>query len=110
MKTQKSDCDILLDNAENMFGSLGICIDTVTDDKKTKMNVLGSIFGLGKSITKLTFNAGYCAIKNTPKAVVAVAAVKREIITAATAEYNRYQKQIKKDTLDAKIQQLKLKV
>ncbi len=36
MKTQKSDCDILLDNAENMFGSLGICIDTVTDDKKQR--------------------------------------------------------------------------
>lgn len=109
MKTKKSDCDILMNNTENMFNSLGKCIDTIADDKKTKMNVIGSIFGVGKSITKLTFNVGLCAIKNTPKVVVAIAAVKREIVTATTEEYNEYQRQIKKEALDAKIMQLKLK-
>ena len=109
MKIPSSDCDILLGNAENMFNDLGKCLDTTLDKNKTKMNVVGSIFTLWKSLTKLTFNAGYCAVKNTPKAVVAIAAVKREIINSATDEYNEYQKQIKKDALDAKILQLKLK-
>ncbi|EDZ63694.1 hypothetical protein CBGD1_1314 [Sulfurimonas gotlandica GD1] len=100
---------MLLNNAEGVINNLGNCIDSVFDKKKTKMNVIGSILGVGTSLTKLAFNATGCAIKNTPKAVVTVAAIKRKIVNTAAEGYNEYQKQQKKDALDAKILQLKFK-
>ncbi len=84
--SKKSDCDDLLNNAENVFDDLGNCLESTFDEKKTKMNVLGSIFSLGKSLTKLAVNAGVCAVKNTPKVVVVVASAKREIVTAIEEE------------------------
>ncbi len=110
MYKKKSDCDVLMDNAESMFDDLGNCFDTAFDDKKTKMNVVGSIFGLTKSIGKLALNTTGCAIKNAPKAVVAVAAAKRELITAIEEEIHEYNKKAKQDALDEKIKQLGLKV
>jgi len=104
-----SDCDFLVDEVEHTFDSLGNCFDTMIDEKKTKMNVVGSIFSFGFSLTKLTLNVAGCAIKNAPKAVVAVAAVKREIIDAGTQEWNQYQKELKEDALNEKIKQLKYK-
>ena len=109
MKTQNSDCDILLDNAESIINNFGSCIDSMFDKKKTKMNVLGGIVDIGTSLTKLAFNVTGCAIKNAPKAIVVAVAVKREVINAATEGYNEYQKQQKHDALDAKILQLKPK-
>lgn len=109
MKTKNNDCNVLLDNAEGVINNLGTCIDSVFDERKTKMNVIGNIFGIGASLTKLAFNVTGCAIKNAPKAVVAVAAVKREVIDAATEGYSEYQKQQRKDALEEKILQLKLK-
>ena len=109
MYRKKSDCDVLIDNAESMFDDLGNCFDTVFDDKKTKMNVVGSMFGLTKSIGKLALNATGCAIKNAPKAVVAVAAVKRELVTAIEEEIHEQNKQAQKDALEEKIKQLGLK-
>ena len=109
MYKEKNDCDVLMDNAESMFSDLGNCFDTAFDEKKTKMNVLGSIFSLGKSLTKLTVNTGVCIVKNTPKAVVAVASVKRELVNTLEEEVHGYQKQVKLDALDEKIKHLQLK-
>ncbi len=109
MKSRKNDCDILLDNAENAMNDLGRCFGSLLDEKQTKMDVVGTIFGFGKSLTKLTLNVGICAIKNTPKAVVAVASAKREFVNTLEIEYNNYQKQLKEEALDDKIKQLKLK-
>ena len=109
MYKRKSDCDILLGNTENMFNDLGNCVETVFDEKKSKMNVIGSIFALGKSLTKLTFNVGVCAVKNAPKAVVAVAAVKREVISAVEEEIQEHNKKQQEDALDEKIKQLSFK-
>ncbi|MEA1892183.1 MAG: hypothetical protein U9N33_05660 [Campylobacterota bacterium] len=107
---EQSDCDILIDGAEDSLKKLENCFDDAFDDKKTKMNVVGSIFGLGVSLTKLAFNATGCAIKNAPKAVVAVAAVKREIVQEIENEYNEHKKEQQKEALDEKIRQLGLKV
>ena len=107
---QPSDCDVLIGKAEHTINDLENCIDTVFDNKKTKLNVIGSIFRFTFSLTKLTFSATTCAIKNTPKAVVAVAAVKREIVADLESEYNKFQKELKEDALDEKIRQLQLKV
>ena len=107
--TQKRDCDRLEDSFVNMFDRLGNCVDTLIDEKKTKMNVVGSVFGFGISLTKLTFNVAGYAIKNTPKAVVAVAAVKKEIVSTIEDEIYTHQKQQKEDALNEKIRLLKAK-
>lgn len=108
--TEKSDCDILFKNAEDTLSNLGNCFEYSFDDKKTKLDVVGSIFGFVGSLTKLTFNATGCAIKNAPKAVVAVASTKRELVTAIEEEIQTHQKQLKEDALNEKIKQLRLKV
>ncbi len=107
MRTRKNDCDIILNSAENVFNDLGNCIGTAFNDRKTKMNVVGSIFSLGKSLTKLAFNTTGCAIKNTPKAVVAVTNAKRELVSAIEEELHEQKKQAQKDALEEKIKQLK---
>ncbi len=107
---QPNDCDFLIGKLEHTLDDLENCFETVVDDKKTKMHVLGSVFGFGVSLTKLTLNVAGCAIKNTPKAVVAVAAVKREIITELENEYNQYQKEQKEVALNEKIRHLRLKI
>jgi len=107
---KQDDCDVLLDSFEDTIGGLGNCFDTMLDERKTKMNVIGSIFSFGASLTKLTFKVVGCAIKNTPKAIVAVAAVKREIVNELESDYNQYQKELKEDALNEKIKQLQLKV
>jgi hypothetical protein len=105
-QNQPNDCDVLIDKFEHTLLDLENCFDTVVDDKKTKMNVVGSIFRFGKSLTKLTFNVAGCAIKNTPKAVVAVAAVKKEIIDAGEEIFHEGNKELNKLVLDLKIQEL----
>ena len=107
---KQGDCEVLLDSFEDTIGDLGNCFDAMLDEKKTKLNVIGSIFGFGASLTKLSFKVLGCAIKNTPKVIVAVAAVKREIVNELESEYNQYQKELKEDALNEKIKQLQLKV
>jgi 16S rRNA C1402 (ribose-2'-O) methylase RsmI len=109
MGTMKNDCDVLLTGVEDVVAGIGNCLESAFDSKKTKKNVVGSLFGLGKSLTKLAYNTTTCAVKNAPKAVVAVAAVKREVIMVIEEEINEYQKQKKEDALDEKIKQLQLK-
>lgn len=109
MKRKKNDCDILLGGVEDVFGSLGECFESALDKKKSKFSVVKSIFKFGGSLTKLAFNTTTCAVKNAPKAVVTVAAVKREIVTAIEEEIHEQRKQAQKDALDAKIKKLQLK-
>ena len=104
-----NDCDLIVNNIENTFSSLENSLETVIDDRKSKMHVVESIFGFGKSLTMLTLNLTSCAIKNAPKLAVAVAATKREVIEAGTNDWNQYQKELKKEALYEKIKQLKPK-
>ena len=106
---QPNDCDFLIGKLEHTLDELENCFDAVADEKRTKMNVVGSIFSFGASLTKLTFNVAGCAIKNTPKAIVTVAAVKREIVADLESEYKQFQKELKEEALNEKIRQLQLK-
>jgi len=106
---KKSDCDILIDGAEDSLKKLENCFESAFDKKKTKMHVTGNVLRFGLSLTKLALNATGCAIKNAPKAVVAVAAVKREIVNTIEEEVRETQKQYKEDALNEKIKQLRLK-
>ena len=108
-QVKKSDCDVLFNNAEDSLVKLGKCFDNAFDERKTKMNVVGSIFGFGASLTKLAFNVTGCAIKNAPKAVVAVAALKREVIGEIESGVKQYQKEQQEEALNEKIKQLTLK-
>jgi len=106
---QANNCDYLICKLEYTLDDLENCFNAVADEKKTKMNVVGSIFSFGFSLTKLTLNVAGCAIKNTPKAIVAVAAAKREIVTDLENGWNEYQIEQKEDALNEKIKQLILK-
>ena len=109
MRSSKTDCEIIGDNFGNVFNDIGKCFDTALDERKSKLNVVGSIFGLGKSMTKLAWGIGSCAVKNTPKAVVAVAQAKREFIDEVETGITQVQKEMKEDALEQKIKMLKIK-
>ncbi len=104
---KRNDCDIILNDFENVFGSIGNCIDSAFDEKKSKMQVVGSLFGFGKSVAKLGWHGTTCVVKNTPKAVVTAAKYKREFVDSVTEEIGNIQKQMKEDELDEKIKRLK---
>ncbi len=63
---RKTDCELIADNFENIFSDLGDCFDTTFDEKKSKTDVAGSVFSLGKSITKLAWGLGSCAVITPP--------------------------------------------
>ena len=109
MRSKKSDCDVLFEGVESVANDLGSCFDTAFDERKSKANVIGSLFKLGASMTKLTVKAGVCAVKNTPKAVVAVANAKRELVDGIESGINQVQKEMKEDALEQKIKMLKQK-
>ena len=106
---KQNDCDVILNDIENIFGSIGDCLDTTFDEKKSKMQVVGSIFGIGKSIAKFGWDATSCAVKHTPKAIATVANAKRELTETITDEYQKYQKEMKERELEEKIAQFKRK-
>ncbi len=106
---KKSDCDVILNDVENVFGSIGSCVDAALDEKKSKMQVVGGLFGILGSTGKLLLRGTGCAIKHTPKALATVASVKRELTDTISDEYASYQKQLKEDALNEKIKQLKHK-
>jgi len=108
-KNEKSHCDIILNDAENVFESIDRIFDTALDENKTKMQVAGSIFGFGKNLLKFGYHTTACAAKNTPKAVVSVAKYKRELTDTITEEISKIHKEIKEDALDQKIQALAMK-
>lgn len=107
MKRKKNDCDLILDDVENVLGSIGDCFESAFDEKKSKMQVVGGILGIGKNVLKLGWNGTSCAVKHAPKAVVTVAKYKREFVDTMTEEYQNYQKEQKEDALDAKMAKLK---
>ncbi len=104
---KKNDCDVILDDVDSFFGSIGNCFDTAFDEKKSKMQVVGSIFGILKPASKLIWDGTSCAVKNTPKAIATVADAKRKLTDGITEEYTKYQKELKEDALDEKIRRLK---
>ena len=109
MERKKNDCDLILDDVENVLGSIGDCLESAFDEKKSKLQVVGSLFGIGKSVAKFGWDAGSCAVKHTPKAIATVANAKRELTETITDEYQKFQKEMKEQALEEKITQLKRK-
>ena len=103
---RKSDCDLLLNDVEQVFGDIGKCFDTAFDERKTKMQVVGSLFGASKSLLKFGWDAGSCAVKNTPKAIVTVANAKRELVGTITEEIAKVQREAKEEELNDRIKKI----
>ena len=109
MKDKKrTDSDLILYDIENVFGTIGNCLDNVLDEKKTKRQVVGGLFNISKSLIKLGVDGTKCIIKHTPKAIVTVTNAKRELTESITEEYSKYQKEMKEDALNEKIKKLKI--
>jgi len=109
VKKTHNNWDEFTSGVEEVFGDLGHCIDDTINIKETKTDVVKSLFNLGGSLAKLAFRTTSSIVANTPKAVVAVASVKREIVDGFEEGVREFQKQQKEDALDEKIKQLKLK-
>ena len=109
MRNRKTDCEVIEDSFEDVFSNIGECFNRAVDEKHSKMSVVKGLFGLGRSVVKLSFDGGKCAIKQTPKVIATVAAAKREVVTAIEEEVTAYKKQAKEDALDEKIRALKIK-
>ncbi len=104
---KKSDCEVILDDIEGLGNSMGKCFDAIVDERKSFLHVIAGIFGLGSSLFKLSFNTTTCAIKQTPKAVVTVVSLKREVHDIIAKEYNTMKKNEKKRALKERIKMLK---
>lgn len=106
---KKSDCDVIRDDVSSFFGSIGNCFDTALDDKKSKMQVVGSILGVFIPTGKLFIDGATCIVKNTPKAVTTIANAKRELTDTAAEEYHKFQREKQEKALEEKISKLKHK-
>ena len=102
-----NDCNKIFNDIEQVFSTLERGIVETLDSNQPKRSALRGLFRLGGSLTKLAYDTTACAIKNTPKTVVAAASIKREIVSAIEEESAAYQKRKKIEALDARIEQLK---
>jgi len=106
--SHKNDCDILLDDLSNFGKSLERSFDTITSERATKTAIAGSLFGIGKSLTKLAWDAGKCTIKHTPKAIATVSEAKQKLIEASTEEYYTFKKEMLEEELNNDLARLRL--
>ena len=74
---------------------------------KNEENLTRELMDVGVFSIKLLWEASKFIVKNTPKAIVTVAQVKREIVDALSEEIGETQKKIKEDKLEEKIRHMK---
>ena len=106
---ERSDCERIERSAVEVFENLGECFESVLDERQTKTDVAKGLFGIGKSLTKLGWNLGSCAVKHAPKAAVAVAHAKREIVDTIEESYREVKKEQAEAELEARIRKLATK-
>jgi len=103
-----SGCEVIGDDVVNVFSDIGECFETVFDENKKNSGLFGNLFSLGKSATKLTWDLGSCAVKNTPKAIATIAEVKREISDIIVETHNEIQNERLEDEFNEQIKRLEL--
>ena len=77
--SKKKSCEIIQDDIGGVFSDIGNCFETVLDEKKKTSGLIGNLFSLTKSVTKLTWDIGNCAVKNTPAAIDVISELKKEL-------------------------------
>jgi hypothetical protein len=79
----------------------------MSNNIKPEDDFKSGLWEVSKFLLGCSWQATKFLAKNTPKAIVTVAQVKREIFDMAETEYREYQKQQKEDALNDRIKQLK---
>jgi hypothetical protein len=105
----RSDCEIIKEDFEGVVSQLGECVETVADEYKGKGAVVGSMLGVLGATTKLLWHGTGCAIRHTPRALAAAAAVKREIAEAITEELKKAERERREREIMKRIESLKKK-
>jgi len=105
---ETNSCDVIIGDIENSFSNFGNCLESVFDNKQTKMGVVKNLFKFGGSLTKLAFDTTSCAVKHAPKAIGAAANAKREVMNAVEDEWSEYQKEKRREALDRELKLLGL--
>ena len=101
-----SDCELIVDDVENLFSKVGDCLDAAIDERRGKGEVVRGLFGVAGGLLKLGVRGTGCLIKNTPKAITAVASAKRELTEGLAEEYRRMEKERRERELGEKIARL----
>ena len=107
VQPSRSDCEILRDDFEGVFESLETCVETLVDERRGKGAVVGSLFGILGSTSKLLWHGTGCAIRHTPRALATVASVKREIVETVTEELRQIEKERREREIRERILELK---
>ncbi len=76
--SKKKSCEIIQDDIGGVFSDIGNCFETVFNEKKKTSGLVGNLFTLTKSVTKLTWDIGSCAVENTPAAIDALSELKKD--------------------------------
>ena len=106
-KNKKNDCEVVGDDIINVFSDIGECFETVVDEKKKTSSIFGNLFNVAKSTTKLVWDVGSCTVKHTPKAIVAIAEIKRDISDGIVKIHNEIEKEKLEAEFDEKIKKIK---
>lgn len=89
----EKDLDDIGNDISGMFEGLGDSLEAVFEKEDKTRGVVNGLLKLSSSAVKLTWGIGSLAVKSTPKAIVAVAEVRREVSEAIVEAYEDIQKE-----------------
>ena len=106
---KKMTCEAILDDLGGAFNSLGNGLEAFVDQRPRKMAVAKGVLGFGFGLTKAALRATGCAVKHAPKAAVAIAQAKRDLVNTIEKEYAAYEKEQQEERMRERLEQLKAK-
>jgi len=109
----EKDLEEIGDDISGVLEGLGDSLGAAFDKEDKARGVVNGLLKLSSSAIKLTWGVGSLAVKNTPKAIVAVAEVRRGFSESIAETYEEIQREQKEkdsdDEFKKKIKQIKLK-
>lgn len=109
----EKDLDGIGDDISGMFEGLGYSLEAVFEKKDKTSGVVNGLLKLSSSAIKLTWGIGSLAVKNTPKAIVAVAETRRKVAETIAESIEEIRQEEKEKEFDddftKKIEQIKFK-
>jgi len=108
-KNNHSDLDQLSSHVNQMFDHLGDGFESVFDEQKKTSGVFKDLFQMSSSAVKATWSLGSMVVKHTPKVVVTVADVKRELVEGMVEAFQETKNQELDNQFEQKLKNLKLK-
>ena len=105
----EKDLDEIGDDISGVFEGLGDSLGALFGKEDKTRGTVNGLLKLSSSAIKLTWGVGSLAVKNTPKAIVAVAEVRRGISETIAETYEEIQKEELDDKFTKKMELIKLK-